>query len=62
MMQSVVHFSKSAGVLYPAVVLYAKYGGSEEADTLINLGIRSAPDIGTKERFESLRANLSEIP
>lgn len=55
-------FPRNAGLVYLDAALKVRAGLVAEAGSLINLGLRVAPDSASRGRFEALKAKLPPIP
>ena len=55
-------FPRNVGLVYQDAALKVRAGLVAEADALINLGLRVAPDSAARGRFEALKAKLPPVP
>ncbi|WP_277510012.1 hypothetical protein [Ereboglobus sp. PH5-5] len=62
LLEGALRFPKNADVVRYAATLYTYHGDKTLAKSLVNLGIKIAPDQETRESFESLRVRLDEEP
>lgn len=60
--EGVQRFPRRIELVYQTAQLQAQNGFPADADALIQLGLRVAPDAATKERFEQLKATRPAVP